>query len=419
MKKDRKKELMRLAHVISNLYQSELNKLPYGANVIDELHAGENAHSRILRMLLQYSCSGTFPVYKSFISLIKKRSNSNVIPNDIDCYHPTFVNEEGRIDLLIKDSCPKDSCLKKFAIIIENKICGATDQDKQIQRYIEKAEGDNVDTNRIFVIYLTKDGTKEASDYSLTVEAKKKLGITEDSTGRFIRLDYMNHILPWLQNDVYPTIPIKEDILISSIRLYIDYLNGIFGKRDGEKQIFKNIILKMKEELNIKTLEECVNLYNDVNILNEHVSNMMIKEASEILERCFYKPLEECLKEHKIEFKFEEKGNDAIHFWFDIQIIKWEKTKIRFTYDSSGSHYGICHKDINIAKVDDGVIERIKASFPTGKSATWWPWYKMLKSITDSSDSPNIWLTVNDGSLVNIIKEWLVKVMQETESLEM
>lgn len=419
MNNDRKKELMRLAHVISNLYQSELNKLPYGANVIDELHAGENAHSRILRMLLQYSCSGTFPVYKSFIGLIKKRCNSNVIPNDIDCYHPTFVNEEGRIDLLIKDSCPKDSCLKKFAIIIENKICGATDQDKQIQRYIEKAEGDNVDTNRIFVIYLTKDGTKEASDCSLTVEAKKKLGITEDSTGRFIRLDYMNHILLWLQNDVYPTIPIKEDILVSSIRLYIDYLNGIFGKRDGEKQIFKNIILKMKEELNIQTLEECVNLYNDVNILNEHVSNMMIKEASEILERCFYKPLEECLKEHKIEFKFEEKGNDAIHFWFDIQIKKWEKTKIRFTYDSGGSYFGICHKDINLSRVDDNVIETINKQISGGKSANCWLWQKKLKDITKDSDSTSIWLFVENGSLFKYVKGWLKEVIEKTKSLEM
>ena len=103
-----------------------------------------------------------------------------IIPDDINCYNPTFVNEEGRIDLLIKEY----SCPQKFAIIVENKVCGATDQYQQIQRYIEKAEGDDVDTNRIFVIYLTKDGTKDISDYSLTEKAKIKLGITEDNSGK-------------------------------------------------------------------------------------------------------------------------------------------------------------------------------------------------------------------------------------------
>ena len=253
MDKERKLELRKMAHVISDLFRSEQDKLPYGANVIDELHAGENAHSRILRMLLQYSGGGKYPVYQSFIDLVKKNSNDS-IPNDIDCYNPTFVNEEGRIDLLIKEY----SCPQKFAIIIENKVCGATDQYQQIQRYIEKAECDNVDINRIFVIYLTKDGTKDISDYSLTEKAKIKLGITEDNSGRFIRLDYVNHILPWLKNDVFPIIPIKEDILISSIHLYIDYLNGICGKREGEKQIFNIIESKMKEELNIKTVEDIV-----------------------------------------------------------------------------------------------------------------------------------------------------------------
>ena len=414
MDKDRIKKLKEFAHTISNLYQSELNKLPYGANVIDELHAGENAHSRILRMLLQYSCSGTFPVYKSFIGLIKKRCNSNVILNDIDCCRPTFVNEEGRIDLLIKDSCPI-----KFAIIIENKVCGATDQDKQIQRYIEKAEGDNVDTNRIFVIYLTKDGSKDVLDYSLTVEAKKKLGITEDSSGRFIRLDYMNHILPWLQNDVCPTIPEEEDILMSSVRLYIDYLNGICGKREGEKQITNIILLKMKEVMNIKTLEECVCLYNDVNELNDHVSIMMIEEAGKILDEHFYKPLKQFLDESKIDFVFEDQGNDTIHFWLDIQITNWHRTRIRFTYDSGGSYFGICHKDINLSRVDDNVIETINKQISGGKSANCWLWQKKLKDITKDSDSTSIWLFVENGSLFKYVKGWLKEVIEKTKSLEM
>ena len=416
MEKERKLELREMAHVISDLFQSEQDKLPYGANVIDELHAGENAHSRILRMLLQYSGGGKYPVYQSFINLIKKNSNDS-IPDDIDCNKPIFVNEEGRIDLLIKEY----SCPHKFAIIVENKVCGATDQYQQIQRYIEKAEGDNVDTNRIFVIYLTKDGTKDVSDYSLTEEAKNKLGITEDNSGRFIRLDYMNHILPWLQNDVYPIIPIKEDILISSIRLYIDYLNGICGKREGEKRILNIIESKMKEELNIKTVEDIVKVYNDVTDFNKHVSNMVVKEAGEILKVHLIKPLEVFLKEQypDSDFEFQDIGNDTLHFWFDIIISKWEKTKIRFTYDGSGSYYGICHKDINQAKVDATVIDYIKEILPGGKTTTWWPWYQMLKYKFATSDSPDIWISVSEDSVYNSVKEWLVKVFAATDSLDL
>ena len=416
MEIERKLELRKMAHVISDLFRSEQDKLPYGANVIDELHAGENAHSRILRMLLQYSGGGKYPVYQSFINLIKKNGN-DTIPDDINCYNPTFVNEEGRIDLLIKEY----SYPQKFAIIVENKVCGATDQYQQIQRYIEKAEGDDVDTNRIFVIYLTKDGTKDISDYSLTEKAKIKLGITEDNSGRFIRLDYVNHILPWLKNDVYPIIPIKEDILTSSIRLYIDYLNGICGKREGEKQIFNLIESKMKEELNIKTIEDIVKVYNDVTDFNKHVSNMVVKEGGEILKVHLIKPLEMFLKEQypDNDFEFKDIGNDTLHFWFDIIISKWEKTKIRFTYDGSGSYYGICHKDINQAKVDVAVINHIKENLPGVKTTTWWPWYQMLKYKFATSDSPDIWISVSEDSVYNSVKEWLVKVFAATDSLDL
>ena len=36
-----------------NTYKCEENLLPYHFNVIDELHANENAHSRILQKILQ------------------------------------------------------------------------------------------------------------------------------------------------------------------------------------------------------------------------------------------------------------------------------------------------------------------------------------------------------------------------------
>ena len=64
-------ELVRLASEIQRLYQEGIAKLHYGANLIDELHANENAHSRILRMLIAYNGGGSYPVFASFLNLVK------------------------------------------------------------------------------------------------------------------------------------------------------------------------------------------------------------------------------------------------------------------------------------------------------------------------------------------------------------
>ena len=366
---ERTLELLQIAHKISNLFQEEMDKLPYGANVIDELHAGENAHSRILRMLLQYSGGGKYPVYSSFINLLK--SNCQEMSDAISCYRPEFVNEEGRIDLLIKEYTVKN----RFAIIVENKVCGATDQDEQIQRYIEKVEQNNVPSDRIFVVYLTKNGEKDVSDFSLTDSAKEKLGITNESEGRFIRLNYKYHVLPWLQNDVMPNVAMKEDILISSIRLYIDYLKGICGEREYERPIYKKITYKMKEMLNIKSISECVTAYKEVESLHENMTKMLVDEALNVMEERFYNPMEVFFKKNypHLSISFKDKGVDSRHFWFDIFISKWNKTKIRFTYDSSGQYFGVSHKDLN-NKVDNRVSETLRDKFKYGKTTQWWPW---------------------------------------------
>ena len=414
MEEERTKELIKIAHEVSKLFHEEMDKLPYGANVIDELHAGENAHSRILRMLLQYSGGGKYPVYSSFINLLK--SNCQEIPEDISCYRPEFVNEEGRIDLLIKEYTTKN----RFAIIIENKVCGATDQDEQIQRYIDKVEQDNVLSDRIIVIYLTKDGEKEVSDYSLTESAKKKLGVTNDSEGRFIRLNYKHHILPWLQNEVLPNIAIKEDILISSVRLYADYLKGICGERELEKTIYDKITIKMKEVLGLDTVSKCISVYQEVESLQDQMTNLLVDEAKKVMEERFYGPMKDFFENNypKLAISFADKGNDTRHFWFDIIISKWKKTKICFTYNSSGQYFGVCHIDLN-NKVESNVAKVLKERFPYGKTTVWWPWYGMLHTQIPNSDKVEIWNSIYCGELTLYVKLWFAEVVNCTKDLDM
>lgn len=48
------KEIIKLSDKIKDLLTKAKRVVPYNLNVIDELHANENAHSRILCKLLQY-----------------------------------------------------------------------------------------------------------------------------------------------------------------------------------------------------------------------------------------------------------------------------------------------------------------------------------------------------------------------------
>jgi hypothetical protein len=61
------KNLIKIANDLNELYRSKKAALPYSINVISELHAGENANSRILRGLLQYSRNGKYTILQSFI----------------------------------------------------------------------------------------------------------------------------------------------------------------------------------------------------------------------------------------------------------------------------------------------------------------------------------------------------------------
>ena len=75
------------------VYEYEENLLPFHFNVIDELHANENAHSRILQKLLLYKRKNEYPFLLSFLENFLSVEN-NIIEPVITC------NQE-YIDILI------------------------------------------------------------------------------------------------------------------------------------------------------------------------------------------------------------------------------------------------------------------------------------------------------------------------------
>ena len=65
------------------IYQNEKKKLPFHINIIDELRADENAHSRILAKFLMYEdlISREYDIFKSFIGYLVENYNNKKLNN--------------------------------------------------------------------------------------------------------------------------------------------------------------------------------------------------------------------------------------------------------------------------------------------------------------------------------------------------
>ena len=208
-------------------------------------NANENANTKVLKYLLQYnnhqflasflqrigiSIQPTDPL-ASFLQII----GISIQPTDpitiTDQKQAIGTNGTGFIDLYIH--------FDKIHIIIENKIYGAADTDKQLARYIATVNGINAkdfdnwyDTNstkyeNTHVVYLTADGTKEPSEDSLPVRIRERV--------KYYSISYSDVILPWLEEDVMPKIPFLEDgMMIYGMRQYIAFLKHLLTKEESE-----------------------------------------------------------------------------------------------------------------------------------------------------------------------------------------
>lgn len=305
---------------LADYYEKEKNDSPFHINVIDELHANENAHSRILTKLLKYKTDGNHVILSSFLSLLPNFNES------IDDINSSFVYfNQDNIDCLVK-------CPGKFAVIVENKIHNAADQDKQIERYVKTEIFRGIPNNKIWAIYLTNDGRKKVEERSLTKEVQSIL------SDRFITMDYRNHILPWLKDSVLPNCKLREDWLIAALKQYVDHLEGIFGIRSSQSELRKKMEKKIIDILGIKNmsisnkysqLREFTDKVESLRNILETTSSSMVKTVIEKLQDTTREVLSEIYPNQEFDFHdgiaggyyqiFIKEWNKAIHFeWIPL-----------------------------------------------------------------------------------------------------
>jgi len=251
MSNERMQEVFTLVKAINDFVAAKKKNLPYNINVIDELHANENAHSRILRKLLQYKDSFyRYRILESLLHYISLLEGKEEFAK-IEIQKPTITQEKERIDLWIRD---KES---GYAIILENKIKGAVDQDAQLARYIQSTRQSGFNEENIYVIYLPSD-EHEPADYSWKYNNKD---YKESFKDRYVNLSFKSHILPWLKEEILPNCIIKEELLISAIKQYIDHLEGLFWMRPSQKKIIMD--KKMLEIIGLKTDKSFAEQYDE------------------------------------------------------------------------------------------------------------------------------------------------------------
>lgn len=323
----------------NDLYKKNEQNRPYNMNILDELHANENAHTRILIKLLCFAVNGKYPIFEKFIDILNRELDHDF--QIFQFYKPVIKGQYADIDAYIYSED------KSISIIIENKIQWAKDQDKQLERYIKSSQYQGIEKEKIYAIYLTDDGRKKISDYSLTGDAKKALGMEEGKNGRFIELNYKDHLLPFLKDILSYLDFSKEIYLKSAIVQYIDYLEGRFGFREREKVYMKTMteglrsLLSIKDE-DIKTISQKETVINNIQSFWESIkiesSNSIQKKdivpyINALCESIYPLDMHPQIVARNVLFKFADKEKHILDYYksiipFDEAEIFWRNQNL-------------------------------------------------------------------------------------------
>jgi hypothetical protein len=219
-------------------YEEERAKLPYHINLLDIVGANEPKHSRILEQLFLYvSSDEKYALLNSFLQYIISKYRKGW---HINIVKPIISAEQERIDLWVREPL-------KYSIIIENKIHFAADQPNQIARYIEKCNKAGFVNEQIYVLYLTRDGSKQPStDTWLSPEG---YNYADEYINRYLHVSYRYDILPWLKE--LPDFASKDEYLYQVVNQYIDHLEGMFNIRKIEKMMNDTLQKLLHHELHL------------------------------------------------------------------------------------------------------------------------------------------------------------------------
>ena len=362
-------------------------------NLLDVVHMNENAHSRILRLIMQYVKDHRCPFYESFLRINKIAC---ILPEGFSAERPTFVNEQDRIDLLIEG--------KGYAIIIENKVYDAVDQDRQLERYLDSCIGRGFPIDRLYALYLTLDGSKEGSSYSLTEKAKEVLGVTNESTGRFVEINFHDDILPWLREAITLCKGEDDACIKAALIQYADYVSEMYGETENSFK-YKIAITELLAKNDIRTIASFTEHIDAANRLSTELIQRRDKKCEFIAMRFISSPLKEYCEKRGISLLYEKYSFSHV----SIRMSLHGKERSFFCLDTENDgriFYGI--SNFNVADketLSEEALLRFKNAGYTDND--WWPAWRHLDSSSRRFERPasvDFWeISVMDKSFANFV----------------
>lgn len=229
------KDLLDLLEKYRKEREKKLAELPFFYNILEEVGVNENAHTRLLMRLLEYE-----PARQHFFDYLKKVRDF-ASPT---MYEPKITVEKYRIDGLIQKE-------GEYAVIVENKVCGAVDQEGQLGRYIEQCRRLKYTDDQIYILYLVDRPGKEPSEQTLK-------DYKEEFEGRTLVLSYAEDIIPWVQkflDALESNKQEKEKLLRSGVAQYLDYLKMTFmNSHQINMEEWLKVYIAEKEKVELKNL---------------------------------------------------------------------------------------------------------------------------------------------------------------------
>ena len=227
------KFLLYLAKSYNEKREEELGKLPFRYNVLEEVRVNENAHTRLLMRLLEYE-----PARQHFFNYLEGKGFASPKMSK-----PKITAEKHRIDGLIQEE-------GKYAIIIENKVCGAVEQGRQLEKYIDKCKKDlGDDLKKVYILYLVNSQGQAPSEQTWGKYEPESFG------DRYKLLSYAEDIIAWiekLQKNFEGKTDDESKSLQAGIAQYLDYLRLMF-KIDEYSNKKKELTIYVEEELGLKS----------------------------------------------------------------------------------------------------------------------------------------------------------------------
>ena len=218
-------------------------------NVFESWRMNENDHTKLLLSLLRYQDQyGQMPVLYSFLKRFARGCGKKISkrPDKVEItFSPKFT--DGKNNSFIDGLVMMTVGNSRLAFIIENKIYDAPDQNAQIRGYIGHIKNNHhVELDKIWVFYLTGDGSKTVS-----IDSYDRYDENEETNigQHFSELTYSEDIVRWLTEDILLLRTYPES-LTSVVRTYVDFIISEFSTTTDESDATEKVMLR---SLNLPT----------------------------------------------------------------------------------------------------------------------------------------------------------------------